>query len=347
MNNNANKEWITTFALHIILWGILIGFPWLFYSGEFPSGNRVYLRIWIPLFFAIILFYINYFLLIPKLLFNRKFLWFALANIALLILSVYGFDWIRDQFFASGGRGFRGGRGMTAGRNLMLSSNLFLWVLAIGLSTAERVTRKWLRVENARKALETEQLNSQLTLLNYQLQPHFFFNALNTIYALVDEAPEKAKLAIHSLSKLMRYLLNEAQVLKIPMKDEVDFIQKYIDLMELRSGHKLQIHSEFYDGPLNPDVPPLLLIPLVENAFKHGASARQDTVISFKLEMDEKHLTFTTRNSIGKASGMDQSVSGIGLENLRKRLSLLFKEDFSLEHYSHEGYYYATLKFPI
>lgn len=336
------NELLTTIALHLILWGILIAFPWLFYNWETPPGTRLLMRIWLPLVFAIVLFYMNYFLLIPQLLFKKQFLLFAFANIVLLILSVHGLDWLRDQLIASGG-----GRGYRGGRNFMLSRNLFLWVLAIGLSMADRVTRRWLREETNRKQLENEQLSSKLTLLNYQLQPHFFFNALNTIYALIDEAPEKAKQAIHALSKLMRYLLHDAQDASIPLNEEIDFIEKFIALMQIRTGEKLKISIDFYSGNNNPTIPPLLLIPLVENAFKHGITAKGASELFFNLQITDNNLVFKTKNTLSTKTSLDQSGAGIGLDNLRKRLDLLFPDDYLLEHYSKDGFYYTYLKLPI
>jgi len=336
------NELLTTIALHCILWGILIAFPWLFYSWDSPPGSRTLVRIWLPLVFAIMIFYLNYFLLIPRLLFKKHFLTFVIANIVLLVLSVYGLDWLREQFISAGsGRGYRGGR------NFMLSRNLFLWVLVIGLSMADRVTRRWLREETNRKQLENEQLSSKLTLLNYQLQPHFFFNALNTIYALIDEAPEKAKQAIHALSKLMRYLLHNAQDVSIPVNEEIDFIEKFIALMKIRTGEKLKISTDLQPGLNNPSIPPLLLIPLVENAFKHGLSSKTASEIFFGLEMTDKHLIFKTKNTLAPKTVSDQSGAGIGLENLRKRLDLLFPDNYLLEHYPKDGFYYTLLKLPI
>jgi LytS/YehU family sensor histidine kinase len=226
---------------------------------------------------------------------------------------------------------------------------LFVYIDAISLfvplvfSIALKISQRWVKEQAERKEIETAKLESELQSLKYQLQPHFFFNSLNTIYSLVDISPGQAKETIHSLSKMMRYLLYETNTGKVGLKSEVEFVQKYIDLMKLRTSSKTKVITVFPSVPDTVLIPPLLLITLVENAFKHGISATQPTEIYIELMVNENAVIFKTKNQAITNTESDKSMSGIGLVNLRKRLELIYPGKHSLMYGTVEGYFVATL----
>ena len=197
-------------------------------------------------------------------------------------------------------------------------------------SIAVKSTKRWVETEAERKEAANTKLQSELQHLHYQLQPHFFFNSLNNIYALVDISPDQAKSSIHSLSKLMRYMLYETNEDRVPLSKEIDFMKKYIDLMKLRVSAKTKVSYDFPTKETGIQIAPLLFISLIENAFKHGVSANQEGHIDLRMTYDDKEVLFTIENDNFPKQADDKSGSGIGISNIRKRLDLLYpnKSDF-------------------
>ena len=204
-------------------------------------------------------------------------------------------------------------------------SFLIPWAIAVAASVFER----WIKTEAERKESENARLQSELEHLKYQLQPHFFFNSLNNIYALVDISPEKAKMTILALSTLMRYLLYESNTGKVSLDKETEFLLRYIELMQLRTSANTTIETDFEEIPADAQIAPLLLIPLIENAFKHGISATKQNRIHISMRFEQGWLHFETRNGNYPRTETDRSGSGIGLKNIQKRLELIYPEGYT------------------
>lgn len=177
--------------------------------------------------------------------------------------------------------------------------------------------------------MERENLKSELSHLRYQLQPHFFFNALNNIYSLMDSSPAKAKESIHGLAKLMRHILYETKDERITLIKEVEFLENAIRLMKLRLTDMVSVKVSFPEKVGSQQIAPLLLIPLVENAFKHGVSTLLPTSIFIEMKLEDSTLFFNTSNTHLKKPQTDHSVSGIGIVNMKKRLELLYPGRFT------------------
>lgn len=323
MTSLAKNNRISKIALHLLVWGILFAFPILFSGGDFPPLN-IYLRTVLPLFFTVLIFYINYFLLINKVLFNNQIVLFIFLNLALIAACMWGEDVVRDLIPRNNptSRPFRGGN--SSWKSFYHFRAAFSMALTVAVSVAVRITQRWMKSETERKAMETEQLKSTLSHLQYQIQPHFFFNSLNNIYSLVDISPEKAKDAIHRLSKLMRYTLHDATEEKVPLSSEIAFLKNYIDLMKLRLTDKVDVQYDFPEYSDGVKIAPLLFIPIVENGFKHGVSANKPSFISLKMRIEDKRLMFWLENTNFPKDDRDKGGSGIGIENLQKRLRLLY-----------------------
>jgi LytS/YehU family sensor histidine kinase len=192
---------------------------------------------------------------------------------------------------------------------------------AVGLRSVEQSMRK----EREIKELEKEKLNSELALLKNQVSPHFFFNTLNNIYSLIEINKNDAQAAVLSLSKMMRYMLYESEQGNTKLSRELEFMKVYIDLMKLRINDKVKLTVEFPEEYDDIDIPPLLFIPFIENAFKHGVSYQKDSFIRISLSREGDIIHFTTANSVSAGNnGAPQADSGIGLENVQKRLALLY-----------------------
>lgn len=326
MSSIVKNTILNKVALHLLVWGILFGFPILFTPGGTPLSS-VYIRTVLPLLFTALVFYINYFILIDRILFKQHIVLFIISNLLLILLCTWGQEWIKDLMWDSrrggGGSGPRGGR--NAFHNYLLFRSAFSLALTVGVSVATRMVQRWIQMEAEHKNRETEQLKSTLSHLQYQIQPHFFFNSLNNIYSLIDISPEKAKESVHKLSKLMRYLLYDAKAEFVPLSDEITFLKNYIQLMRLRLTDKVNVQYDLPELPPGVEIAPLLFIPLVENAFKHGVSASQPSFIFVKMRIENTHqIVFWVENTNFPKDESDKGGSGIGIENLKKRLELLY-----------------------
>ena len=201
-------------------------------------------------------------------------------------------------------------------------------------SIAIKTTKRWVKTEAESKEATNFRLQSELQHLHYQLQPHFFFNSLNNIYSLVDISPEQAKTSIHSLSKLMRYMLYETNMELVPLTKEIDFMKKYIDLMKLRVSDKTEVRCHFPAQETGIQIAPLLFISLVENAFKHGVSAVKKSKIDIDMTSDDTTVLFKIENDNFPKKVDDKSGSGIGLQNLEKTLSFTISQYLYLNNIS-------------
>lgn len=334
MKTGIRNSVFTIVALHILVWGILFYFPFFFTIGEAPVLS-IYFRSMLPLLFSLLLFYVNYLILIDKILFKNKIAAFIIINLVLIVLCIWGLEIARELIpnpllpRSNSGRN----RPRTFDyRAFSLFRTGFSFLLTIGVSVGIKATQNWLRLERERKVMETEQLKSTLTHLQYQIQPHFFFNSLNNIYSLVDVAPEKAKDSIHRMSKLMRYLLYNVGNERIALNDEILFLKNYIQLMQLRLTDKVDVQFSFPETIQDTvQIAPLLFIPLVENGFKHGVSASHPSFISIKMRIENQQLIFEVENTNFPKDERDKGGSGIGIENLEKRLRLLYPKQHTFE----------------
>jgi hypothetical protein len=227
---------------------------------------------------------------------------------------------------------------------LFIYKDIVSMFIPIIIAYAIKTTEKWANIETGKKEQEKEMLKWELQHLKYQLQPHFFFNSLNTIYALIEQTPNKAQETVHSLSKLMRYLLYDSDSPKVNISDEIAFMKQYIDLMKLRISDKTKVQVNIH--PISEDckVSPLLFISLIENAFKHGISSLEVSEIFFTLEINKKTLVFTAKNTNFPKDEKDKSGSGIGLINLKKRLELSYPGKYIFETKVEDSIYITSLQ---
>ena len=196
-------------------------------------------------------------------------------------------------------------------------------------------------------ALEKQNLEQQLEYLRYQINPHFFMNTLNNIHALVDIDPAKAQETIVELSKMMRYVLYEKGESQqgVPLTKELEFIRTYVKLMQLRYTEKVKITLNLPHEVPDRQIPSLILVTFIENAFKHGVSYQRESFIEMTVEVQDDHLHFTCRNS--KADVPNQQKGGVGLVNVRKRLDLLYDHNYTLSIHDDPQVYTVDLTLPL
>jgi len=217
---------------------------------------------------------------------------------------------------------------------MMLGSNLGIKLYARTLIERSRMAR-----------LKEQSLKQELEYLRYQMNPHFFMNTLNNIHALVDIDPNQAKDSIVDLSKMMRYLLYETDKDLVPLINGMNFLSKYIDLMRLRYTDKVTINLNQPDESVAMSimVPPLVFIPFVENAIKHGVSYTRQSIIDIDTTIKDERIIFHCRNS---KNAVEYEYGGVGLTNVRKRLDIIFGSDYSLDIIDNDDIYDVTLNIP-
>jgi LytS/YehU family sensor histidine kinase len=193
--------------------------------------------------------------------------------------------------------------------------------------------------------LERKNLEQQLEFLRYQINPHFLMNTLNNIHALVDIEPEQAKDTIVGLSKILRFVLYEGAKQTVPLDRELGFLGNYIELMGMRVAGQVDVTVELPAHTPEAQVPPLLFITFVENAFKHGVSYQQHSFIDIHAVVADGYLVFRCCNSkVPKASGKP---GGVGLQNARRRLDLIYGTRYQLDISEDDSTYGVTLQIPL
>ena len=222
-------------------------------------------------------------------------------------------------------------------------NSVFLMLL-LGMNLGVKLYFKNERDRKMMLALKDQNLEHQLAYLKYQINPHFFMNTLNNIHALVDIDPEKAKESIVVLSKMMRHILYEGDFETVSLQSEIAFINHYVTLMRMRYTDRVSIQLDITPTDTKGDIPPLLLITFVENAFKHGISYERESFIELHLSTTDDQIRFLCRNS--KASSPNPEKGGIGLENVRKRLSLIYHDQYTLDINDTDDEYTVSLNIP-
>lgn len=226
---------------------------------------------------------------------------------------------------------------------------LFIWLLSrVGLSIGARGFIEYIHEKERRKELEYANFQSELSLFRAQVNPHFLFNTLNNIDALIHIDPDKASAALIQLSKQMRYLLYDSNVTKINLKDEISFIQNYIDLETIRIKNKKFISFDIRGNLQGIQIAPMLLIAFVENAFKHSNDKHKDKGLEISLSIIEDNLLFKCKNTFDASLTPNHlKYSGIGLDLVKKRLELIYKTNYNLIIRQDNYYYAVELSIPL
>jgi hypothetical protein len=210
---------------------------------------------------------------------------------------------------------------------------LLLYLISIGLSTSVSLVEKWQKDESLRRELDRQRIDTELSYLKAQINPHFFFNTLNNIYALTNLDVSKAQEALLKLSRMMRYVLYENQKNETLLSKEVKFIGDYIELMKMRLSGKVKLTVQFDEPKENLVIAPMLFLPFLENCFKHGISSQKESEILIKMEIMGETVFFETKNDIFPINpdSPEAKENGIGLVNTKRRLSLLYPEKHRLK----------------
>ena len=322
---------IVEVLIHIIGWGIVFAFPFLLMNrGGFTISWVDYLRHGsaVPVSFLIV-FYINYCFFIPRFLFEGRIKQYVLLNLLLILCTAVGVHFWQDFIFHTYVKPEAHKRPGPPSWIFILR-DVFSMVLTVGLAAAIRMSGRWIKVEAARREAEKSRTEAELKNLRNQLNPHFLLNTLNNIYALIAFDSDKAQAAIQELSRLLRHVLYDNQQNFVSLGKEMDFIRNYIELMRIRLSSNVQMTTQI---DILPDsrtlIAPLIFISLIENAFKHGISPTERSFIHIHLAENETEVICEISNSNHPKNIMDKSGSGIGLEQVNRRLEILYPGQYT------------------
>jgi hypothetical protein len=365
--------------IYLAVWGLLFASPLLSLYVRMISGvNTVFdwsevFVVWRRFVLYFVLFLVHNFLLAPLLVHGRKQVaYFFIVAVVIAVFTVYqcnsrpdmkkpmghrppmALDGKRPALPPDGAPPQFGNRPPHRPRPadtpppIVGEHDIMAVVVLILMMGANLGIKGYFRSRNDRRRLaelEHENLEQQLEYLRYQINPHFFMNTLNNIHALVDIDPEKAKGTILELSKMMRFVLYEGNKQGVPLSREMDFIRHYVTLMQLRYTDKVHIALDLPGYVPDRQIPPLILITFIENAFKHGVSYQRESFIGVKVGVEKESLVFECRNS--KANVSNEEQGGVGLANVRKRLDLLYGNNYTLSIHNDADVFSVELNIPF
>jgi two-component system LytT family sensor kinase len=289
------------------------------------------------------LVYINIYILIPALLNRKKYLFYALSLALTLIVMAFADQLLKKlyAYFGSALYSYTAGLGFKK----LFSEAVGLFYLT-GFTTGVKLSKDWIQNQQLMKEKEKQYLETELNFLKTQIHPHFFFNTLNNLYSLTLKKSEQAPEVVLKLSSLMSYMLYESNASKVSLNKEITYLQNYLDLEKLRFGQRLSVPFEI-EGQINEvSIPPMILILFVENSFKHGVKNNiNKIIIEISLKVDGAFLFFRVKNPIGDNESKENT--GIGLKNARRRLELLYGNNYQLDISEKDNEFIISLKMPV
>ena len=314
-------------ACHMTLWAFLFLSPLTYWRGTGFKLEHYLMTCMNPLFLMIV-FYLNYLVLTPKLFVAGKHRYDLLINVVLLItLGTTLHYWMVyvNSIYAPNSRQSLDTIGTLS---YIARDTLNLAVFAAG-ATALALARRWVTTDQKLKETEAARTQAELSNLRNQINPHFLLNTLNNIYALTAFDAPKAQEAIQELSKMLRHILYDYQKPTVPILDEAEFLENYINLMRIRISNSVEITSNFNVTNSNLQIAPMLFISLIENAFKHGVSPTEPSFIHITLEADDQQIVCDIQNSNYPKNADDHSGHGIGLQQVQRRLEISYPDHYS------------------
>ena len=344
---NARYKKALTIITHAAVWILLFSLPTLLRPSNAAEPKqqeaaRMATDFIIARFNDLLLigfFYLNAELLIPRLFYRKKYFFYILSVICCFALFTF-LSWEAGLNFSRSDVHF------TFRRHLTFCIFVFLFILAC--SIAYKTIKDRLLADKLARERQNENLKTELSLLRSQVNPHFMFNVLNNMVALARKQSELLEPSLIKLSSLMRYMLYETGEQKVPLDREAEYLQSYIDLQLLRFGKKLSVQVELLPADKPYEIEPMLLIPFVENAFKHGTGMIENAEISISLTAFNDQLQFSVKNKYDPSSTeIKDAAGGIGLANVKRRLALLYAGKYNLQISTEKSIFSVTLQIQL
>ena len=316
--------------LYLMVWMVIILVPVL--NSKMLEEVHVSLEniliAWLKIAPYLLIFIIHNSLIAPRLLLRKhRYVWYLVVNL-LTITAVFSLVAIYEKYAPYDTEPYIL-NGKASFTDLAIYWNILLGFFMTGLNMGIKLLYRSLRDEQQMEELKRQNLQAEMDYLRYQINPHFFMNTLNNIHALIDIDTEYAKSAVIELSKMMRYVLYESGSETISLKKDIQFIENYIELMRIRYDSSIDICLDYPATiPNKVAIPPLLLIVFVENAFKHGVSYNHASFIQIRIGYRDDAVTAVISNS--RHENSRSGTTGIGLENVKKRLALIYQDNYTL-----------------
>lgn len=315
------------YFVHFICWVLVFMPAVILIPADQHDPYHILLNLALPINMCIV-FYINYLWIVPKLALKKKYKQFFLVNTILVIVFAFLTRYASVQLHAINTSELSLFKVIT----FFVARKMLLLTVPVVLATLIQQSLHWYHIEEKQKESEIQRKELELKNLQSQLNPHFLLNTLNNIYALIAFDQTKAQKAVISLSELMRQMLYGNEQADINLQDEIQFINNYINLMRLRLPQTVQIDVRYdIPDPCRIRIAPLIFISLVENAFKHGVSLSEPCSISIYLHADDNQICFESTNSNFPKTKDDSSGHGIGLDQVQRRLDILYKGKYEWE----------------
>lgn len=317
-------------ACHMALWAFLFLSPLTYWRGTGFHFMHYLMTCMTPLF-QMIVFYLNYVVLAPKLFVRGKHRYDLLINILLLTtlgtILHFWMVYVNSIYVPNSNI-----PDDAIGTISYIARNSLNLAIFAGGATALALARRWVTTDRKLKEVEAERATAELRNLRSQINPHFLLNTLNNIYALTAFDTPKAQQAIQELSKMLRHILYDYQQPKVALSDEVEFLQNYVNLMRIRLSDSVDVKFQTFIANPQLEVAPMVFISLVENAFKHGVSPSEPSFIYIQIESADNQIVCDIQNSNHPKTASDHSGHGIGLQQVQRRLDLSYPDHYQWEH---------------
>jgi len=323
-------------GIHIIVWSLLFIVPFLVLQGQTVDTGLPHNFFIITNLYHIGLFYLNAYYLFPRL-FTKKWWWIYLLIVAAIVKTSYYLKlWLLQ---------------LTNPSFILTSFNrriiFFPAIAFIVASVIFRLVFNRIQREKREKEIQAERLDSELKLLRSQISPHFLFNMMTNMVALARQKSDLLEPSLIKLSDLLRYMLYGPGKEQLRMSDEIDYLKSYIELQQLRFGDSVQLQLDIKNEETDCFIEPMLLVPFVENAFKHGSGAMPHPYIHIQLVTQNKQLAFRVTNNYSKEQLSKDNSPGIGIKNVKNRLSLLYPGKHTLSIKDSDEQYQVTLNLSL
>lgn len=321
-------------GLHALVWGMLLAIPIFFLNtGGFEHLSHTFFIVTNILHIG--LFYLNAFYLYPKLL-TRKWWWLYIISLAAVIYGSYYIKVLVLQLDPQ----FQ----LTEINRRIIGFGPIPFLIA---SFIFRLIYDRIRFEKKEKEAQAEKLSAELKFLRSQISPHFIFNVMTNLVSLARQKSDLLEPSLIRLSDLLRYMLYETGKDRFPIDAEIDYLKSYISLQQLRFGDDVRVETSWDIDEKSCFIEPMLLVPFVENAFKHGIGMVKDPYIKIHLQSRAGQLLFMITNNYNRQNTSKDTNSGIGLENIKKRLTLLYAGKYHLSLTDKDNIYSVELKLEL
>jgi two-component system, LytTR family, sensor kinase len=329
------RRWV----YHTIFWVIYYLFVCLY-----QVRGGVYILLTGPLLVQIAIIYFNIYILVPRLLFKKKYVQYALSILLMGAVATIMTLLIHKLYAELGSNAYKS---MLTFNGKRMAVDFMDFIYLLSMATGIKFVKDWIVNQQLMQEKEKQYLETELNFLKSQIQPHFFFNTLNNLYSLTLKKSDLAPEIVLKLSELMSYMLYDSNAPLVPLTKEIAYLQNYLDVEQLRFGQRLSVSFDI-EGPMEEvNIPPMILILFIENSFKHGVKNTISRIyIDISLKVEKGFLFFHIKNPLPDA-GLSSENPGIGLKNGRRRLDLLYGKDYSLDVLVKDRTFLVSLKIPV